>query len=163
MIASAVYLSLCLSLSLTPSSHTLSNVTLIIDDRHVYYLPLSSNTHTHTHTAVPDFFLTAIHTKPGSSITYLELNALVNVYDQATNMFRTTNGVILGDFNAGCSYLSKTRYRSLDLVTDSRFTWLIGNDADTTTASSVCPYDRYNVIVSQKSFLAGWFDDLYLL
>ena len=91
---------------------------------------------------IPDFFLSAIHTQPSSSVTYLEINALVNVYEQTSSIFDTANGFILGDFNADCTYLSQRRYDGLDLVTDSRFTWLIGNDIDTTTGSSVCAYDR---------------------
>ena len=90
---------------------------------------------------IPDFFLVGVHIKPSDTVA--ELNALDDVYDQAASLFGTQNGALLGDFNADCSYLSKTRYLALDLVKDTRFTWLIGNDVDTTVARSDCSYDRY--------------------
>ena len=72
--------------------------------------------------------------------TAVELNALVGVYNLTSDLLQTNNGVLLGDFNADCQYLSNTRYRQLKLVTDNRFTWLL--DEDTTTGNSVCAYDR---------------------
>ena len=93
-----------------------------------------------TISGIPDFFLTGLHAEPGSEVTSIELNALVGVYNRSTIRFQTTSGVLLGDFNADCSYLSNARYNRLDLVTDPRFTWLI--DSDTTTGNTVCAYDR---------------------
>ena len=84
--------------------------------------------------------MTGLHAEPGTEATSIELNALVGVYNQSTKRFDTTNGVLLGDFNADCQYLSNARYNRLNLVTDPRFTWLI--DEDTTTGSTVCAYDR---------------------
>ena len=49
---------------------------------------------------------------------------------------------MLGDFNADCSYLSQRRYNTLLLATDSRFTWLLDTDIDSTTGNSDCAYDR---------------------
>ena len=91
-------------------------------------------------TGIPDFFLTGLHAEPGANATSKELNALVEVYDKATMRFQTNNGVLLGDFNADCQYLSIARYSRLELVTDSRFSWLISEDS--TTGSTVCAYDR---------------------
>ena len=89
---------------------------------------------------IPDFFLTGLHAEPGQSATPKELNALVKVYDNTTVKFQTNNGVLLGDFNADCDYLSIATYSQLNLVKDSRFTWLINED--TTTGSTACAYDR---------------------
>ena len=50
---------------------------------------------------------------------------------------------MLGDFNADCSYLSQRRYNTLLLATDSRFTWLLDTNIDSTTGKSDCAYDRY--------------------
>ena len=93
-----------------------------------------------TFPGIPDFFLTGLHAEPGTEVTSVELNALVEVYNISTVRFKTNSGVLLGDFNADCQYLSNARYSRLKLVTDSRFTWLI--DEDTTTGSTVCAYDR---------------------
>ena len=84
--------------------------------------------------------VTGLHAEPDSQNTAVELNALVGVYNLTTSLFQTNNGVLLGDFNADCQYLSNTRYRQLNLLTDTRFTWLL--DEDTTTGNSVCAYDR---------------------
>ena len=71
-----------------------------------------------------------------------ELNALDDVFNLTVEFYGTQNGIILGDLNADCNFLSQTRYNQLDLVLDQRFTWLIGNSVDTTTSASVCAYDR---------------------
>ena len=89
---------------------------------------------------IPDFFLIGLHAEPDPTNTSLELNALVHVYDSSTMRFQNKNGVLLGDFNADCTYLSNTKYNQLQLVNDPRFTWLL--DQDTTTTSTVCAYDR---------------------
>ena len=73
----------------------------------------------------------------------MELNALVGVYNLTTSLLRTTNGVLLGDFNADCQYLSNRRYTQLSLVNDDRFTWLLEEDT-TTSDSTTCAYDRYS-------------------
>ena len=81
-----------------------------------------------------------IHIKPSDTVQ--ELNALVAVYDELVDEFETTNGVILGDMNADCRYLSQKNFKKLDLVTDTRFTWLIDSTVDTTTSATDCSYDR---------------------
>lgn len=50
--------------------------------------------------------------------------------------------VLLGDFNAGCSYVSGNEWQQIRLFTDKSFNWLIPDDADTTVSSTYCPYDR---------------------
>ena len=71
----------------------------------------------------------------------MEIDALSKVYDEAVNYFETESGMILGDFNADCIYLSMANYYSLSLVTDTRFTWSL-HPTDTTTTSTICAYDR---------------------
>ena len=82
-----------------------------------------------------------IHTQPSDA--YNEINALVDVYEEAVKHFGNQNGIILGDFNADCSYLSRSKEGKLSLKNDSRFNWLIESDIDTTISSSDCAYDRY--------------------
>lgn len=64
------------------------------------------------------------------------------MYNTLVSQLNTANGVILGDFNADCSYLSNSKYARLSLVNDSRFVWLINSTTDTTTSPSECSYDR---------------------
>ena len=71
-----------------------------------------------------------------------EADGLVDVYNDAARQFGTSSGFILGDLNADCGSLSQRRYDLLALVNDGRFTWLIGNNADTTTSANECAYDR---------------------
>jgi len=89
---------------------------------------------------IPDTILVGLHTQPTNAT--VEINHLVEVYEDAVSHFGVTSALILGDLNAGCSYLSRTRYNKLRLVTDARFTWLINSTVDTTTSASHCPYDR---------------------
>ena len=102
---------------------------------------------------LPDFFLMGIHTQPSNAAA--ELDGLVDAYNLASAFFGTENGFILGDFNADCGSLSQTRYESLLLVTDKRFTWLIDNTADTTVAASSCAYDRY-VLLAPYNCRVPW-------
>ncbi len=76
------------------------------------------------------------------------MNQLDEVFLQAAQTFKTENGIILGDFNAGCSYLSYSEYMSLDLMTDTRYSWLIDIHEDTTTTDSDCAYDRWEYVTS---------------
>lgn len=48
----------------------------------------------------------------------------------------------MGDFNAGCSYVSSTQWSSIRLRTSPAFQWLIPDSADTTVTSTHCAYDR---------------------
>ena len=89
---------------------------------------------------IPEFFLVGLHSRPSDVMA--ELNQLDEVFNQAEEFFGTSNGIILGDLNADCSYLSRTRYNQLDLVTDPRFSWLINSSVDTTVSASHCAYDR---------------------
>merc|ERR1712168_27109 len=89
----------------------------------------------------PTFGMINIHTKPSDAVN--EISHLVDVYDawEAQSTFGN-DAIILGDFNADCNYVCKTCWDEIDLWTDDRFTWLVGNNADTTTGSTDCAYDR---------------------
>lgn len=55
----------------------------------------------------------------------------------------TQNVVILGDLNAGCSYVTIKGWRALRLRSDPNFHWLIGDEQDTTVRDKThCAYDR---------------------
>ena len=51
--------------------------------------------------------------------------------------------ILLGDFNADCSYLLDTDLAGLPIYNPAMFDWLIGFDVDTTTGTTDCAYDRY--------------------
>ena len=67
---------------------------------------------------------------------------LVTVWETAREKFELENGIIAGDLNAEGSYVSQTNLKKLKLRSDSRFTWQIGDECDTTVGNSNCAYDR---------------------
>jgi len=84
--------------------------------------------------------LIGIRTNP--STTVQEMDSLVDVHTAVEQHWNTDNILILGDMNCDCSYASDVERAGLTLRTDTRFTWLIDDDVDTTTISNDCAYDR---------------------
>ena len=84
--------------------------------------------------------LIGVHTDPDEAVE--EIDALMDVHSAVERRWNTNDILILGDLNADCSYVSGRARRRLKLRTDSRFTWLIGDEVDTTTTNSDCTYDR---------------------
>ncbi|KAM9345643.1 deoxyribonuclease-1 [Symphorus nematophorus] len=102
------------------------------------------------HSAVRDFVLVPQHTSPGSAVK--EVNALHDVVADVRARWNTNDIVLLGDFNAGCSYVSGSDWQQIRLFTDKSFHWLISDQADTTVSHTNCPYDR---IVVTADMLRG--------
>ncbi|XP_075691100.1 deoxyribonuclease gamma-like [Rhinoderma darwinii] len=91
--------------------------------------------------ALPDLVVVPQHTEPKKAAT--ELEALYDVFLDVRSRWRCKNVILMGDFNAGCDYLSKKKTKSLRLYTDPDFQWLISDSTDTTVKESTsCPYDR---------------------
>ena len=84
--------------------------------------------------------LIGLHTDPDEAVE--EMEALVDVHTAVKQHWDTDDILIMGDLNADCSYASETARNSLELNTDSQFSWLIGDEVDTTTTSTDCTYDR---------------------
>ena len=74
-----------------------------------------------------------IHIRPDDVVS--ELNLLDDVYRQASLYFGTSSAIILGDFNADCSYQYKFDFKDLDMVKDDNFVWL-GDDKATELCGS---------------------------
>jgi hypothetical protein len=87
-----------------------------------------------------DFTLITIHTKP--SIAMEEIDALHTVVqDYQEQNPEEPDVIILGDYNADCSYASSEELWSSPMR-NSNYTWLVPDSADTTVSSSDCAYDR---------------------
>ena len=86
-----------------------------------------------------DFTLINIHTKPTEAVS--EMEALQDVLNWSLDTFEENDQIILGDFNADCSYASYQDLISLSIST-ANHTWIIPDDADTTVSDSRCAYDR---------------------
>jgi endonuclease/exonuclease/phosphatase family metal-dependent hydrolase len=109
------------------------------------------------------FSVTAIHTRPESAVA--EIGALYTVYqDLAQRYPDESHHLILGDFNAGCTYATPSDLDALQ-IRGPEFHWIVPDSADTNVnPGSACAYDR---LVASSSLLshfklwgiANWFTD----
>lgn len=88
-----------------------------------------------------DFAAVGIHTSPDDAVK--EVDELVGVYDDLRIKWGERDALIMGDFNADCSYLKGNDWQEVDLWTDKRFKWWIDNEDDTTVSKTDCAYDRF--------------------
>ena len=90
---------------------------------------------------IPDFTVFGVHIDPDDVVQ--ELDEFPAAYEYAIAEGYPAKGILMGDMNADCSYLSKKKYDSLKMVSDSRFLWLNQNELDTTVSLNTdCFYDR---------------------
>ena len=116
---------------------------------YMYYIFLKTALYYSSYTDLK-FFLVPIHTKP--NITAKEIDALPEAFKKAAEVFGTQTGVILGDLNCGCLFVSKKRYEELRLMKDPMFYWWIKHDENTTTKRNhSCPYNAYDRCVSKQA------------
>uniref|UniRef100_A0A8C7CUG3 Deoxyribonuclease n=1 Tax=Oncorhynchus kisutch TaxID=8019 RepID=A0A8C7CUG3_ONCKI len=96
-------------------------------------------------TVLEDLVLIPVHTKPDDSAK--ELDELYDVFLEVKKKWKTDNVMILGDFNADGSYLSKKGMKAIRIRSDKKFHWLIEDDVDTTAnTGNDNTYDRWIVI-----------------
>lgn len=110
------------------------------------------------------YFFTGVHITPQAVAQ--EVDNLVDVYETMLGDSKLSvksraalreRWVMMGDFNADCRYLPKSKLPTIRLWTQKRFSWLI-QDVDTTVAPSSCTYDRIVVtttIVNSGLFVPG--------
>ena len=87
-----------------------------------------------------DVVFLGIHTQPSRAMA--EIEALADASVWARKAFRSKNQIILGDFNAGGSYVNKGDLDKVALRRDRRFCWLIPDHTDTTATNTLAAYDR---------------------
>ena len=99
------------------------------------------------------FWLQAIHAKPDDAVS--EINALyLYSFPAARAAFNTSQGMVLGDLNGDCTYVSNTAAMSLNFTLDSDFTFLFNKGAiDTTVSSTFCTYDNFIIHSNLTQFL----------
>ncbi|KAJ8345076.1 hypothetical protein SKAU_G00292690 [Synaphobranchus kaupii] len=94
------------------------------------------------------FALIPQHTSPhptsqrATPKTFVQIDALYDVAAYIKNLWMTDNIILLGDFNAGCTYVTTYDWQYIRLRTNQTFHWLIPDTADTTVRHKNCPYDR---------------------
>ncbi|XP_034028121.1 deoxyribonuclease I-like 1-like [Thalassophryne amazonica] len=103
-------------------------------------------------TLVKDFVLVGQHTSPKTAMK--EIDELYTVFKGIYQKWKTDNVIILGDLNAGCSYVTIKGWRSVRLRSDPKFCWLIGDNQDTTVREKTrCAYDR--IIVHGREIISS--------
>ncbi|NXI45001.1 DNAS1 protein, partial [Galbula dea] len=92
-------------------------------------------------TQVEELVLVPLHAEPSSAAA--EIDALYDVYIDVIKKWATNNILFLGDFNAGCSYVTSAQWPFIRLRSLKACQWLIPDNADTTvTDTTDCAYDR---------------------
>ncbi|KFP12018.1 Deoxyribonuclease-1, partial [Egretta garzetta] len=92
-------------------------------------------------TQVKEFVMVPLHAEPRSAVN--EIDMLYDVYTDIVNKWATNNILLLGDFNADCSYVTSAQWPSIRLRSLDACEWLIPDNTDTTVASTTdCAYDR---------------------
>lgn len=94
-----------------------------------------------------DFVIIGIHVQPSKAFD--EISKLDDVIIDVSNHFLDDEVILMGDFNADCTYLNENNLATLDLFKNkNEFLWLIGNEIDTTVSNTNCAYDR--IIVTNE-------------
>ncbi|KAE8583107.1 hypothetical protein XENTR_v10020428 [Xenopus tropicalis] len=92
-------------------------------------------------TVVKDFALISIHTSPDYAV--MEVDALYDAWVDAKQRLKMENILILGDYNAACSYVAARHWPIIRLRHAEELAWLIGDKEDTTVSTNTnCAYDR---------------------
>ncbi|XP_068962699.1 deoxyribonuclease-1 [Petaurus breviceps papuanus] len=91
-------------------------------------------------TEVKEFVIVPLHAAPDDAVA--EIDALYDVYLDVRQKWDTEDILFMGDFNAGCTYVTPSHWSSIRLRTDPAFQWLIPDTADTTVTTTDCAYDR---------------------
>lgn len=100
-----------------------------------------------------DFTLFTVHTKPALALE--EINSLHDVVESyRENNSAETDLVILGDFNADCSYANSQELWESPMRLP-QYNWLVNDLADTTVSSTDCAYDRIVTLGDLNGRLVG--------
>nr|XP_044602922.1 deoxyribonuclease-1 isoform X1 [Equus asinus]XP_044602923.1 deoxyribonuclease-1 isoform X1 [Equus asinus] len=91
-------------------------------------------------TQVKEFAIVPLHAAPSDALA--EIDSLYDVYLDAQQKWDMEDIMLMGDFNAGCSYVTSSQWPSIRLRRNPAFWWLIPDTADTTVKSTHCAYDR---------------------
>nr|XP_033817416.1 deoxyribonuclease-1-like [Geotrypetes seraphini] len=93
-------------------------------------------------TDLKSFVLISIHTSPDYAVS--EVDALFDAWEDAQQQFLMEDILILGDFNAACSYVTSKDWPRIRLRQSESHQWLIGDKEDTTVSTNThCAYDRF--------------------
>lgn len=94
-----------------------------------------------SNTKLKKFASIGIHVAPGDAVA--EIQAFYDVFDDVRNKMATDDIMLMGDLNADCSYVPKSKWSEIPMKTDDSYTWLITDSMDTTVSNTDCAYDRF--------------------
>ncbi|XP_035511732.1 deoxyribonuclease-1-like [Morone saxatilis] len=101
-------------------------------------------------TVIESFILVPLHSEPLQAVQ--EIDRLYDVFEEVSQKWNNTNVMFLGDFHAGCAYVTRANRKSIRLFSNTTFHWLIRDKADTTVPDlTTCAYDR--IVVHGQNFL----------
>lgn len=101
-------------------------------------------------TDIGEVALVPLFSSPKNAVQ--EMDKLYDVFQEVLGRMGISNVMFLGDFKAGCGYMTKAMKQNIRLYTKPGFYWLIGDKVDTTIRDiTSCPYDR--IVVHGESFL----------
>ena len=84
-----------------------------------------------------------------------EIEALHDVFEWSKEHYVAEEQfIMLGDFNAGCSYASPEELDNME-IRNENYTWVIPDYADTNLASSNCAYDRIVISKNTNEYFNG--------
>ncbi|XP_054710535.1 deoxyribonuclease-1-like [Uloborus diversus] len=110
------------------------------DPEKFYRKPLVAVFSSPTLRDVSKFGVIGHHAKPSNAVQ--EIDALAGLYDEMAGKYKLQDFLIMGDFNADCSYVGENDWENISLWTRPEFFWLLGNHLDTTTNYKSCALDR---------------------
>ncbi|XP_026567400.1 deoxyribonuclease-1-like [Pseudonaja textilis] len=106
----------------------------------------------HLYTVASDFVLLLHHTCPQEAVH--ELDLLFEVCMELMHWWKTENVMVLGDLNAGGTYIPMSAWARIRLHNHPAFHWLISDEEDTTVSHrTCCSYDR--IIVHGEELLSA--------
>jgi endonuclease/exonuclease/phosphatase family metal-dependent hydrolase len=100
------------------------------------------------------FVLITVHTAPEKAVQ--ETGSLEEVVKWAKKRYaRETEIIVLGDFNASCTYASPAQLDQL-AIRGSNYYWVVPDDAKTNlSVKNDCAYDRFVLTLPAKSYYTG--------
>jgi len=124
-----------------------ANVTVDTFEREPYIIKFKS-----VNTVIEEFAIIGIHVAPNEAVA--EINHLESVFTDVKQRWGLADVLLMGDLNAGCSYVPQKAWPTISLKSNPDYKWLISDDVDTTVSYSDCPYDRF--IMTGQAFLQGY-------
>ena len=86
------------------------------------------------------FAMINVHTPPARAVE--EIGTLHHVVEWSRKRYPDEDDfIVLGDFNAGCTYANEDELRGLE-ISGADYVWIIPNSADTNLGELACAYDR---------------------